>query len=586
MKTYIKILSIAAVVAASVSCTQIDDYPDGRISFDELFSDASKTGGYLNSCYGGAVVNYGNVYGNSSFLAAACDEAHDVDDAQGGAMLQWNNGFLNPFNNPVSALSKWDLYQYIRKCNIMLAHVNTATVMLPSERVSYEGEARGLRAFYYLQLIKTYGNVPLILNNTTEIPSQEDWKKVKVASFGEIARFIIDECRDVIENNDQLTWRSGSTSSDQSRFCKGILAAVMSEAALYAASPLYADGTITWKEAAEVCKEALDKCINEGGYALRTKAPEGEYTSLVYNAYDFMFITAPDVKGTDDPEAIMAGRNQLNVWATCGLPTTYGSSSAGSCPSQELVDCYETLQGEMPVLGYSDPDHLHPILNPNAQYDDNNPYENRDPRLKATIYYNGAPFMPSKPDKTVNTAEGGECAISASLKTNTRTGYYIRKFCSPSSSSRGNKDGTFRVYRLAELYLNYAEAANEAVASDNTKAPSEAVAAVNTIRARVGMPALPEGLSKSEFRTRVRNERRVELAYEGKRFFDVRRWKILDSSDKVITGMRPTADGYSRFIVSRRSAWTDQYLNLPLPGDDVSRILEATGENIQNPYWK
>ena len=441
-----------------------------------------------------------------------------------------------------------------------------------------------MRAFYYLQLIKTYGSVPFILDNTTEVVSQDEWKNIKVASFGEIAKFIIDECRDIIENNDQLIWHSGSTSSDQSRFCKGILAAVMSEAALYAASPLNNDGTITWKDAAEVCKYAMDKCIKEGGYKLRTATPEGEYTSLVYNAYDLMFIQAPDVKGVDDPECIMAGRNQLKVWSICGLPTTYGSSSAGSCPSQELVDSYETLQGEMPILGYSDEDHLVPVINPKARYDDSNPYANRDPRLMASIYYDGARLKPSD-RKVISTTQNGTCAVSATLKTNTRTGYYLRKYSSPSSSSRGNKDGNFRVYRLAELYLNYAEAANEAVA-DGANAPKDAIAAVNSIRSRVGMPALPAQMTKDEFRTRVRNERRVELAFENHRFYDVRRWKILDSTGKVVTGMKPSANGYTRFVVSRRNAWQDKYLNLPIPGDDVSRILEATSVNIQNKFWK
>lgn len=581
MKTIIKLSSIAIGIALSAaSCTSIEDYPDGRVDYDKLFTEAGRTGAYMGSCYNAAVISYGNVYGSNSFLAAACDEAHDVDDAQGGPMMQWNNGFLNPFNNPLSSLSKWSLYEAIRKCNILLAHIETAKVMLPSERVQYTGEARGLRAFYYLQIIKAYGDAPLILDNTDEVTT--DWSVIKPSTFSKTAKFIIDECRDIIDNNDQLTWRSGTTSSDQSRFSKGIAAAVMSEAALYAASPLYADGTVTWADAADVCKYALDACV-ANGYSLRNLSPDGtEFEKLAYTPYDYMFMVAPDVKGADDPEAIMYGRNQLNVWGNNGLPTTYGSTSSGSCPSQELIDSYETLQGEMPILGYSDADHLHPIINSAARYDDNNPYANRDPRLKATVFYNGAPLRPNSSD-VVNTAEGGNCAISTSAKLATRTGYYLRKFCSPNSSSRGNHDGSFRVFRLAELYLNYAEAANEAA---QDKAPDAALLAVNTVRSRVGMPAIKSGISKDDFRTRVRNERRVELAYEGHRFFDVRRWKILDQTDRVVTGMRPTAEGYTRFVVSHRNAWSDKYLTLPLPGDDVSRILETTGLNLQNSRWK
>jgi hypothetical protein len=144
-----------------------------------------------------------------------------------------------------------------------------------------------------------------------------------------------------------------------------------------------------------------------------------------------------------------------------------------------------------------------------------------------------------------------------------------------------------RKIRLAELYLNYAEAANEAAAST---APDDAVDAVNAVRARVGMPALPYGMSKDDFRIRVRNERRVELAYEGHRFYDVRRWNILNQTDRVVTGMHVIKDAsgsesYERFVVSRRNAWTDKYLHLPIPGDEVARLLTQTGINFQNTGW-
>ncbi|MDE6527532.1 MAG: RagB/SusD family nutrient uptake outer membrane protein, partial [Muribaculaceae bacterium] len=136
----------------------------------------------------------------------------------------------------------------------------------------------------------------------------------------------------------------------------------------------------------------------------------------------------------------------------------------------------------------------------------------------------------------------------------------------------------------------YATAANEAFGPDHRVKGMTAVDAVNAVRARVGMPGLPAGMTKDEFRTRVRNERRVELAYEGHRFYDVRRWKILDKTDRVVTGMKVNKDDagnetFERFVVSRRNAYTDKWLLLPVPGNEVARLFTQTGVNFQNPGW-
>lgn len=614
MKALKYMMMLAAGSMALGSCTEITDYPDGRMEFDDVFQNPKLTGGFMNACYTEAVSGYSDNYGNNTYMASVTDEAHDTDDATGGTMYQWNNGFMSPFMTPwehaytkpsEKRMQAWSYYSGIRRCNIMIDRVETATIRLESDRESYRGEARGLRAYYYLQLLKNYGSVPLVLDNITEV--ETDWSSARKATYAEVVRQILKDCAEVIgydpsqythkwagnaviPGNSFLEWKSGTSDAAMNRWNKGMCAGVMSEAALYAASPLNNDGTLDWPEAAEICKAALDMCL-ANGYALVTTEPEGDFAKNSYNAYDHYFISSIDARGTNDTESIIYTRTRQNAWQYCGLPTTEGQSRAGSCPSQELVDCYETIDGEMPVLGYSDADHLHPIINPRAtSYDPNDPYANRDPRMKATLYYHGARLMPliDDPEKTVDVSEGGNCMVSPTLVRYTRTGYYIRKHSAPSSSRNGNNDGWMRSMRLAELYLNYAEAANEAAAGT---APDAAVDAVNTVRARVGMPPLAYGMSKDEFRTRVRNERRVELAYEGHRFYDVRRWKILDSTDRVVTGMKVVkgSDGtpsYERFVVSHRNAWSDKWLRLPVPGDEVARLLTQTGINFQNAGWE
>ena len=180
---------------------------------------------------------------------------------------------------------------------------------------------------------------------------------------------------------------------------------------------------------------------------------------------------------------------------------------------------------------------------------------------------------------------GGNCALDPSNARYTCTGYYTRKFSHYKSGRSGNLDGYFKEFRLAELYLNYAEAANEA--STTGTVPNDAVDAVNAVRSRVGMPGIPYGLSCDQFRLRIRNERRVELAFEEHRFFDVRRWKILDQTDKVITGMKANSDGsYSRFVVdNNRKAYSEKFLLYPIPGDEAIRLQNASGTNCQNPGW-
>jgi hypothetical protein len=146
-----------------------------------------------------------------------------------------------------------------------------------------------------------------------------------------------------------------------------------------------------------------------------------------------------------------------------------------------------------------------------------------------------------------------------------------------------------KVLRLGEVYLNLAEAAAEA---GHTQ---EAYNAVNTIRRRVGMPDLPQGLSKEQLILRIRNERRVELAFEAHRYFDVRRWhkpnEDLEKTDRWITAAQITrnADGtytYKRGPVSKeRLCYQNKFLWFPIPMNDVNIMLALTGENWQNPGW-
>ena len=193
----------------------------------------------------------------------------------------------------------------------------------------------------------------------------------------------------------------------------------------------------------------------------------------------------------------------------------------------------------------------------------------------------------------METFVGGAEEISDVSRKNTRTGYYQRKFNNWKSTLSNSADGAVRLFRLAELYLNFAESANQSAGPDVAVTASgltlSARDAVNAVRTRAGMPGFATGMTKDAFEKKYRNERRIELAFEEHRFFDVRRWKILDQTDKFVTGMRITKSGanltYTRFKFIDRNCSSTKWLMYPIDQSEVDKVIGLSGANWQNPGW-
>jgi hypothetical protein len=234
-----------------------------------------------------------------------------------------------------------------------------------------------------------------------------------------------------------------------------------------------------------------------------------------------------------------------------------------------------------------------PITDPASGYDPANPYKNRDNRFYATILYNGAPYR----GDTIRTfTPGGKDSKDGPDNWNTsKTGYYLKKYMNdnyPLQNPWGNAGfQPWYYFRYAEILLNYAEAANEAYGPDAVApgATMTARQAVNMIRTRasVNMPELPAGLSKDAMRDAVRYERRIELAFEEHRFYDVRRWKIADvTENKPAGGISITKSG-SNFVYTPKVAldgrkFLVQHYWLPIPRAEI----QASGNKIeQNPNY-
>ena len=626
------ILSLTVSVLALGSCQNaLDMAPDGKLSMDEIFADNDKTGAFLNSCYANMPAKGSRYYFWQRGPVVWSDEAWDTDaEAESGLMSgRFYNGDASAGNHPLTNVNSeggngdyWARYwSAIRNCSYFISRIDKAAVKNPADAKRWKAEAHLLRAYYYSELLKWFG--PVLVIEREPYTFSDDFSTAKRASYYEVAKFIMEDC-DVALATAELPWRI-TTDGEAGRVNKAMAEAIKSKMILFAASPLNNGGKDIWQEAYQINKASLAN-LKTNGYALYDKVnlpqtylsdvaflgPNKNEKTALYNEY-----FTQSMKYTSNPvdrETIYQSRDgQGNLWDVDGIGAQDGYKS-GTCPSQELVDSYETSDGK-PVLDlttpYLDDQHLKPNFNKaNTLFNPNDPYVNRDPRFYASIYYNGSkrkalwtfaeapeakenyPAPIGNRTRIIATYVGEpQTGIHATTRRATRTGYFERKFLHPNSGNDNAIAGAnWKLFRLGEVILNFAEAAAEAGQL------VEAAAAVNEIRTRAGMPDLPVGLAKDELIRRVRNERRVELAMEENRFFDVRRWSAptadLSKTDRWITGAEITrnADGtytYGRRVVraTERKSYANKFLWLPIPLAESNRLVAITGANWQNPGW-
>ena len=638
-----RIYTIIACFLATViySCSDVlNQAPDGKISLEEVFGDNDKTMYYLNTCYSGI-----NAKGCLYFFWSRgpvnwCDDSWDADDldVSWAASRRYYDGNASASDFPANynagdsgneSVSWARSFQRIRNCAVFLQNIPNAKVNSESDRSRWTAEAHILRAYYYSELLMWFGcSLPIIREPYTY---DADFSKVERSSFHDVVEFIVEDC-DAALACEELPWRI-TTDSEAMRMTKAVAWAIKSRMTLFAASPLYNDGNNYWEEAYSVNKAAV-QALESNGYALYDKlnqaavwGDEKAYLPTAASQYFNEYFCNSGAYAADpaDKETIYQLRDgaNLDLANVDGIGAILGYKT-GTCPSQELVDAFVTIDGQ-PVLDlakpYLDEQHLKPNYNSsNTTYDKNNPYANRDPRFYATVYYNGSKrycnwsteaekksfenlgqgkgenvriitTWDAYEDAEGNIINSPEPLMGRSMtgRTPTRTGYFQRKFLHPNSGVEMRLNGArHKDYRLAEIYLNFAEAAMEAGHTD------EAITYVNKVRARAGMPGLPAGLSGENLRQRIHNERRVEFALEGNRYFDVRRWhkpdEDLSATDRWITGAHIThmQDGtykYERTILKERQCYTNKWLKMPIPLTEVNNMRAITGEDWQNPGW-
>jgi len=582
MKKIIYILM--AISALTTSCERAFDYQaDGLLTYDEIFSDFTLAGKYYLTCYS-YMPGLSTGGGGSTFLASYTDEAQNANDViAGNSTLSYYEGDMNSNNNLLKSSLYNSMWEGIRSCNVFLANIDDVPYFnVEVYRGQWKAEVYLLRAYYYLQLIKHYGPMPIY---TEAVDVDFDFSTMERPTFYDNVQQILADC-DAALAQPELFFRIIGGVQDK-EMTKGVAYAIKSEAMLFAASPLWNEGNDYWEEALTVTKEAMDNLEN-AGFGLYN--PASQLNPDLYSKYQEYFLTASEGVEfpTNEVESIKGGTSRMTLWSNYGVPFKTDVTKAGMSPTQELVDAYETIDG-VPILDpeqpYLDDEHLQPNYNTeNTLYDPENPYENRDPRLFSTIICNGNYHDLGNNTDVVNTYVGGNAEISTTSNQYTRTGYYLRKWVNYASKDNYNVDGYWRDYRMAEIYLNYAEANFYAKGA----VTAEALAAVNLIRSRAGMPDIPASISPEEFEMKLRNERRVELAFEGHRYYDLRRWKTQSEYEGIVTGMKITKNGddleYDRVVVQKREVTDEKYLMWPIPLTEENKF-GALGVDFQNYGW-
>lgn len=415
---------------------------------------------------------------------------------------------------------------------------------------NYQYEVRFLRAYFYFELTKRYRNVPLI----TKVLTVDEANKVEPLSYDEVTDFIVDECTAIAKK--LPVDYNGFADKEDGRITCGAALALKARVLLYKASPLNsAHDTEKWKKAALAAYEII-------GQASTFKYKLGDYAALF--------------SATNSAEAeniLVRPVGETGSFEGDNFPIGVKGGKTSTCPTENLVSAYEMKDGSS--------------FDWNDEEMRKNPYAGRDPRLELTVAYNGMAW----PKEPLQIWEGGRNALP--INNATTTGYYLRKYVNndisfESGAPVSETHHSWVLFRYGEVLLNYAEAMINAFDDPVYKSaefPMSALEAVNLIRKRtsVDMPVWKTTVSSVDFMKRLKNERRIELAFEGHRFWDVRRWKDLDVT-KDIYGVSVKKEAgvvtYTKQKIATRPVLDKMYF-YPISNEEIYK----NGKLKQNTGW-
>lgn len=567
----------SALILALASCSDQMDYNEYKVNDkDYLLQQFDRVGKFTTHIYRDLPSDWGMHSG--AMMASATDES--VYSHQGNAVETYFNGAWGPTNALSNTWSTaWDAIAY---CNLYLDEFNNLTFDDHSVEKDYfdqmikynnlQWEVRFMRAFHYFRLVRQYGGVPLI---TSYMDADEANNQARVKA-DDIFAFIDEECaaiKDTIIKDYSGAYISLENESGRVNNL-GVLA-LRAQAAFYHASPLFTQGKSEaekkelWHQAALRIQEAITECRGRG--------------MRLANDYSKLFATSNWQDTEALKEIIFATRTAAaRSVESYNFPIGMAGAGGGNCPTENLVSAYEMKNGKL-------------ITDPTSGYDPQNPYKDRDARLEATVAVNGEKWPNYLDNDALEIWYGG--ANSRSITYGTPTGYYLKKYVNReqkiSGSGSTTTTHTWVLYRMGQLYLDLAEAmlnyTGDPYATADELAMS-AVEAVNMVRTRAGQPDLPNGLSAADFKARYENERFIELAFEGHRIYDLRRWMKPAADFTTVKVMEITKDANGAlnfntvtnpgYITKRQFDPAKMYL-WPIPQADILK----SGNLKQNPGW-
>ena len=558
MKTVFYFLIIVSVLALP-SCRKFENEPEERVLETDVFDPTDKMGiqstAYLLGVYSFLPSGFNRIEGD--FLDAATDDA--VPSSERSNIMLFTNGQLNATNNPDN---NWaNCYTIIRRSNVFLK--NIGIVPIPEATMKRQvAEARFLRAFAYFELLKRYGGIPLVGNQVFDLNSDLN---IPRNTFAECVDYIAAECDAITPD---LPNGSTIAATEFGRVPSEAAMALKCRLYLYAASPLYNGGGFESNTALKALTgyptndparwgrviTIAEALIAKGYYKLPTGTGTPAYSAVFTTKINTDIIFS---KQSANSTAIENANAPVGYVA----PTT---SNGRNSPTQNFVNAFNNLNGT-PYTG---------ATTGAAQY------ENRDPRLKSILFYNGVQWL----GRAVQTYEGGLDKPNQSFKTQTKTSYYLRKFMADFSTSTtySNQSHNFPYFRFSDVLLSYAEALNELGRLE------DAVKQMNLVRARAGITAgtdgrygIPTGVDQNELRELIKNERRIELSFEEHRFWDLRRWKMSTALAATLQGLTIIQNDplYVMQPVNTMIFQT-KYYHMPIPYSEIiknNRLIQNEG---------
>ena len=557
MKRYIYYFMIIGLLPV-FSCTDgLDLYPNDKVTVDNYWNTAEDALRAVNATYSN-IFPQSDTYGcDLLFLDAASDNTYPQHSNQFGNFQQIA---LNAFEANHAVLQElWNRrYVTIRRCADFLVNIGNVN-MDPILKNRYTAEVLFQRAYAYYYLIAQFGDVPWVDHPLTIQEASSIRRTDKYA----IAKQIISDLDYAAANLPS----SYTNEEDDGRVTRWAAFALKSRICMFMAGD-YRKSSPDQKWYWEQARDATDSVITKSGKSLYT--PNNQLTGESYRKLFY-----------DDAASVGSGEIIYDSQFTSAERALYGFTVKIACisdggwnswvPTQSMVDAYEVKVSNSEA---------YPIDDPRSNYNPDDPYVNRDPRLAASIYYTGTGGT-TLAGSEYNSQPGSTSGDKMDQHNGSPTGYGWKKYVDPSLIGVWDTGHDFPLIRLAEVYLDAAEARNELANSPSEDAKIRNYSGMT--RWRVGMPDFHNNLTKDEMRERIRNERRVELAFEGARFFDIRRWgiaeNVLNAEDGWIIGMKlDNAGGYQvvesgkwkgHVKVRQRTLFTsDQYV-WPIPSREI-----------------